>query len=333
MPQLFQSNPQLAFAPLEQQDSFALEALRRVLDYSRQHSPFYKEKLGNLHYSLQSLKDVQSLPFTTKEDMQVRNMDFLCVPKTAVSEYTATSGTMGKPVTIALTESDLQRLAYNEAQSFRCADGSAEDIYQLALTLDRQFMAGIAYYSGIRAMGAAAVRTGPGLPAFQWETAERLRSTGIVAVPSFLAAMADSAAKEGVDLSQSSITKAICIGEPLRNADFSLNALGRKLADFWPMLTCYGTYAATELQTAFTECSAGMGGHHQPDLIVVEIVDEGGAPLPDGQPGEVVITTLGIEGMPLLRYKTGDVAALHAALVPADEIPNASAPLPAGVDR
>ncbi len=311
MPQFFQPNPKLAFEPLHTQEAFALEALRHSLDYLRQYSPFYKEKLGGVNLSLQTLKDLQDLPFTSKEDMQARNMDFLCVPRSAIREYTATSGTMGKPVTIALTESDLQRLAYNEAQSFSCADGTRHDVCQLALTLDRQFMAGMAYYSGIRAMGAASVRTGPGLPALQLETAERLHSTCIVGVPSFLAAMADWAVAEGKDLKQSSVKKAVCIGEPLRNADFSLSALGNKLAVSWPALKCYSTYAATELQTAFTECCAGRGGHHQPDLIIVEIIDSAGASLPDGETGEVVITTLGIEAMPLLRYKTGDVAALH----------------------
>ncbi len=300
-------SPRLAFAPLAAQDAFALRALRRMLIYVRQHSPFYQSQ--SIPSEINSLDELQALPFTTKEDMQARNMDFLCVPQRAIREYTATSGTMGRPVTVALTEWDLQRLAYNEAQSFRCADGFEGDIYQLALTLDRQFMAGAAYYSGLRLMGAAAVRSGPGLPAMQWEVAERLQATGIVAVPSFLVAMAEWAAVNGLDPAKTSIRKAVCIGEPLRGPDFSLNALGARLAR-WP-IRLYGTYAATELQTAFTECSAGMGGHHQPDLVIVEIIGEDGTPLPNGEAGEVVVTTLGVEGMPLLRYKTGDVAALH----------------------
>ena len=82
--------------------------------------------------------------------MQSFNEEFLCVPRTSVIEYTSTSGTLGSPVTIALTEKDLQRLAYNEFKSFSCAGKLPEDVYQLNATLDRQLMAGMAYYSGIR---------------------------------------------------------------------------------------------------------------------------------------------------------------------------------------
>ncbi|HCL84516.1 MAG TPA: phenylacetate--CoA ligase, partial [Chitinophagaceae bacterium] len=73
----------------------------------------------------------------------------------------------------------------------------------------------------------------------------------------------------------------------------------------------YSTYASTEMQTAFTECEAGRGGHHQADLVIVELLDEQGQPVPDGEAGEVTITTLGVEGMPLLRYKTGDLCIAH----------------------
>lgn len=245
--------------------------------------------------------------------MQRHNWDFLCVPQEKLREYTATSGTMGSPVTIALTENDLQRLAYNEEQSFKIAGGSATDIYQLILTMDRQFMAGMAYYSGIRQLGAISVRTGAGLPGMQWESAARYQSTVAVTVPSFLLSLGHWAQNHGLSTKDCSFRHAVCIGEPLRQADFSFNAIGKAIDEVWPHLRLHSTYAATELQTAFTECSAGKGGHLQPDLCLIEIIDENGLPAADGEPGEVVITTLGIEGMPLLRYRTGDVAALHHA--------------------
>lgn len=307
-------SPKLAFEPLNIQEEFAESALRRALNFLEQNSSFYQRifrEHGLKAADIKSLKDMQGLPFTTKDDMQQHNWDFLCVDKNQVREYTATSGTMGSPMTIALTESDLLRLAYNEKQSFLCADGKVGDIYQLMLTLDRQFMAGMAYYSGIRAMGASLIRSGPGLPQMQWETMQRLGTNSLVAVPSFLLSLAKQAKTEGISLAEMGIEKAICIGENLRNADFSPSALAEQIKAIWP-IKMYGTYAATELQTAFTECAAGKGGHQQPDLILVEIVDEAGNVLPDGSSGEIVVTTLGIEGMPLLRYKTGDIATLHA---------------------
>src|SRR6187402_1683052 len=154
-----------------------VQPLQELLQYLSHHSPFYRE-LFALHAvdinTIQTQGDLSTLPITTKEDLQRRNEDFLCVPREKIIEYASTSGTLGSPVTIALTENDLHRLARNEYHSFSCADGTSNDIYQLMLTLDRQFMAGIAYYTGIRQMGASLVRTGPGLPGMQWDTISRL---------------------------------------------------------------------------------------------------------------------------------------------------------------
>src|ERR1700744_2601902 len=273
------------------------------------HSPFYKELFAKHPIdikSIQTLADLTKLPTTSKEDLQQRNNDFLCVDKDQVIEYASTSGTLGSPVTIALTENDLGRLTDNEYNSFKCADGSAADTYQLMLTLDRQFMAGIAYYSGLRKLGAGIIRLGPGVPSLQLETIQRLKPTAIVAVPSFILKLIQFAADAGIDLNKTSVKKAICIGENIRNTDFSLNILGKKITEAWD-IKLYSTYASTEMQTAFTECSEGKGGHLQPDLMIVELLDEYNQRVAPNTPGEVTITTLGIEGMPLVRYKTGDI--------------------------
>jgi len=306
-------DPEIAFKPLAQQNSYQSERLRQLLEYLQGHSPFYKKLFAQHHiniHNIKSLRDLRFIPATSKSDMQEHNWDFLCVPDGNVKEYTATSGTMGKPVTIALTEHDLVRLAHNEHQSFLCADGKPTDIYQLMLTLDRQFMAGMAYYMGIRQLGATLIRTGPGLPAMQWDTINRLQPTSMVAVPSFMLKLIEWAQEHQVDLGQTPLQKAICIGESIRGSDFELNALGQKISDAWPV-KLYNTYASTEMQTAFTECAAGMGGHQQPDLIITEILNEHGDTLRAGEYGEVTITTLGVEGMPLLRYRTGDICTYY----------------------
>src|ERR1700719_636438 len=160
-----------------------------LLVYLKANSPYYQKIFKQLHINpeqIRQLEDLVLLPTTSKEDLQSDNDEFLCVPKSSVIEYTSTSGTLGDPVTIALTEKDLQRLAYNEFKSFSCAGGSPEDLYQLMLTLDRQFMAGMAYYAGIRKLGAGIIRVGPGVPSLQWETIYRLKPTVLVAVPSFI---------------------------------------------------------------------------------------------------------------------------------------------------
>ncbi len=285
------------------------QKLQDLLAYVSLHSPFYKELFKKNKIDIRDIKSVSDLsliPPTTKDDLQQRNLDFLCVPLNEVAEYMSTSGTLGSPVTIALTGNDLNRLAYNEYNSFLCAGGTPNDVYQLMLTLDRQFMAGIAYYSGIRKLGAGIIRLGPGVPALQWETILRLKPTAIVAVPSFIIKLIQFAKDSGIDINNTSVKKVICIGENIRNTDFSLNILGKKITEVWD-IQLFSTYASTEMQTAFTECPEGHGGHYQPDLLIVELLDENNCQVPPNTPGEVTITTLGVEGMPLLRYKTGDI--------------------------
>lgn len=287
--------------------------LQELLQYLNGHSPYYQKIFRQKNIDLNSileLNDLRILPTTVKENLQQYNDEFLCVSRSQIIEYTSTSGTLGAPVTIALTEKDLQRLAYNEFGSFSCADGSPEDLYQLMLTLDRQFMAGMAYYSGIRKLGAGIIRLGPGVPSLQWETIFRLRPTAIVAVPSFILKLMQYASEHQIDINQSSVKKAICIGENIRQIDFSYTVLGRRISEGWN-IHLYSTYASTEMQTAFTECAAGRGGHQQPELVIVELLNEQDQPVNDGEPGEVTITTLGVEGMPLLRYKTGDICIAH----------------------
>lgn len=288
---------------------FQEKALQHLLGYLRQFSPFYKEwfaRHGLDTDSIRGIGDLHRIPVVGKEDLQQRNWDFLCVDKGRIAEYTSTSGTLGKPVIIPLTEKDLERLTYNEFISFSCAGGTDEDIYQLMLTLDRQFMAGMAYYSGIRKIGAGVLRVGPGVPSMQWENISRIQPTTIVAVPSFILKLIAFAEEHGIDINASSVKKAVCIGENIRNTDYTYNVLGKKITDKWN-IRLFSTYASTEMQTAFTECKAGRGGHHHPELLIVELLDENDQPVPPGAPGEVTITTLGVEAMPLLRYKTGDI--------------------------
>ena len=289
------------------------QKLQELLSYLNNHSPFYKElfsKHGININQIKHLEDLTLIPPTNKEDLQQRNNDFLCVDNSKIIEYSSTSGTLGSPVTIVLTENDLNRLAYNEYCSFVCADGKPSDIYQLMLTLDRQFMAGMAYYSGIRKLGAGIIRLGPGVPSLQWETIQRIKPTAIVAVPSFILKLIQFANEHHIDINSSSVKKAICIGENIRNTDFALNVLGKKITEAWD-IKLYSTYASTEMQTAFTECTEGKGGHLNPELLILELLDENNNPVAPGEAGEVTITTLGVEGMPLLRYKTGDICIYH----------------------
>ena len=302
-------SPEAAFQSPEEIKAMQEIKLQETIAYVNQYSPFYKEFFSKARFDprgIKTIEDINVLPVTIKEDLQQRNDDFLCVPRNKIIEYSSTSGTLGNPVTIMLTENDLNRLACNEYASFVSTEGSVNDVYQLMLTLDRQFMAGMAYYSGIQKLGAGIIRLGPGVPSLQWETILRLNPTAIVAVPSFMLKLVNYAQEHHIDMNNTTVKKALCVGENIRNTDFSLNPMGKKISEAWN-IKLYSTYASTEMQTAFTECTECKGGHLQPDLLIVELLDEMNKPVKAGEPGEVTITTLGVEGMPLLRYKTGDI--------------------------
>jgi phenylacetate-CoA ligase len=302
-------SPESAFLTKEEILIMQEIKLQETIAYLNAHSPFYKEFFSKARFNpsgIKTMEDLSVIPVTIKEDLQQRNDDFLCVPRNKIIEYSSTSGTLGNPVTIMLTENDLARLACNEYASFVSTEGSVNDIYQIMLTLDRQFMAGMAYYSGIQKLGAGIIRLGPGVPSLQWETILRLKPTAIIAVPSFIVKLISYAQEHNIDIKSTTVKKAICVGENIRNADFTLNPLGKKITDAWD-IKLFSTYASTEMQTAFTECTECKGGHLQPDLLIVELLDEMNKAVAPGEPGEVTITTLGVEGMPLLRYKTGDI--------------------------
>jgi len=286
---------------------FQEKLLSEQLAWVMERSPFYREYLAGFDVkTISSLDDLRTLPVTTKAHLQKRNMDFLCVEPEKIIDYITTSGTTGDPITFATTENDLQRLADNEYASFICAGGSSKDIYQLMLTLDRRFMAGMAYFLGLRKLGAGIIRVGPGNVLLQFDTLMRTSPTVLVAVPSFLLKLIDYAEEQKIDLSKTSVRSAICIGEPIRDINFRLNKLGRRIKRSWD-IKLYSTYASTEMGAAFTECDAGMGGHLNPEMIVVEFLDENNEPVGEGEPGEVTITSLAVEGMPLVRFKTGDI--------------------------
>lgn len=134
-------------------------------------------------------------------------------------------------------------------------------------------------------------------------------------VPSFILKLIDYAETHHIDYQNSSVKRIIGIGEGMRDERFEWNALGRKIKEKWDV-ELYSTYSSTEMGATFSECPCGKGGHLHPELLIVEIIGKDGRPVPDGEVGEVVITTLGVEGMPLLRFRTGDMAAVHTEPCP-----------------
>ncbi|GGH07689.1 phenylacetate--CoA ligase [Sphingobacterium alkalisoli] len=299
----------IAYHSKEEINRFQVQLLKLQLQYLANHSPYYK-KLFSVHgidvKSIQTIEDLTTLPLTSKNDLQLHNDDFFCVPQHEIVDYCTTSGTLGSPVTFGLTESDLDRLAKNEMQSFQIAGIQKGDVVQLMTTIDRRFMAGLAYFLGLRKLGVGIIRVGSGIPQMQWDSILKYNPNYLVSVPSFLLKLIEFAEHHGIDYKKSSVKGVICIGEALRDKDLNNSVLTQRILEKWD-IKLYSTYASTEMGAAFTECEHFQGGHVQPELIITEILDDEERSVADGESGELVITTLGVQGVPLLRFKTGDI--------------------------
>ena len=270
---------------------------------------FYRERFSGGRADaagIRTLADLPRLPLTSKEDIQERNQDFWAVPGDQLLEVVATTGTTGAAVYMAMTGQDLERLGENERRGFSWLGAKPGDRFHIAVTLDNLFVAGLAYHLGLRKVGATAIRVGAQPARRHLDLMKQLRPNGVVAVPSLLLALARQAKTDGDDLGSFAPRRAMLIGDAIRSQDLTSNNLGRLLQEGWGGELC-STYGLTEAGLAYHECSMRRGLHSHPDLVVTEVVDDAGRPVPDGEMGELVITTLQVEGMPLIRYRTGDV--------------------------
>ena len=305
------------FSSLEELNAFYSDQVKKSLIYAQSNSPFYRKHFqkNNINVNnINSLQDFENIPCTEKKHLSENELEFLCVPKNEIVDWCTTSGTSGKAVSFGLSKSDIDRLAKNEALSLMKMDCTSDQTVQLMVTVDKRFMAGLAYYLGIKEIGASCIRVGSGSPGLQLDSIERFKPEIIVAVPSFLLRVMQYADQHKIIYRESSVKKILCIGEPIRNEKFELNSLGTRILSAWPELKLFSTYASTEMSTAITECKHGSGGHIPAELVYVEILDENDKPQKEGLPGEVCFTTFGVEAMPMIRYKTGDIAIMDKSL-------------------
>jgi len=289
--------------------------------YTLSKSRFYQEKLAQATFSISDicrsieagssgLEVLSQLPTTCKDELNRAGKKTWCVPQSDIVDISTTSGTTGIATLYPMTQKDITRLGYNEKLCFETAGITRDDIVILAVTQDRCIMAGLAYFEGLKQIGATVIRTGSASVLMVLEMIKRIKPTAIVAVPSFLSRVADQAHQSGLSLNNSSVSKLICIGEPIRDKTFELTNLGKYLSEQWSA-ELYSTYGQTEIATAFCECRYGLGGHFHPELIYVEVLDDEGNKVPDGKIGELTATTIGVEAMPVLRFRTGDYSFIN----------------------
>lgn len=295
------------FLSLDQIEARTLRALRNHVKYLKESSAYYKNALwDDSADDIKSIGDFERLKFTTTQTVADNLPKFIAADRTQIVETVTTNGSSGNPLIFPLTANDLDRLAFNEALSFHGAGICNEDAAQIMISFDRHCFASMAYYRGLALLGCNTMRTGVLALDEQRFYIDQLKPSVVVAVPSFLKKLALDLQKKQIDPAISSIRKIICTGESLRDCEMELNAIGKSIQELWGA-EVYSSYSSTEASVSYCECEACQGGHAHPELVYTEIVDERGNVLPDGKAGELVVTPLGVEGLPLLRYRTGDI--------------------------
>ena len=287
------------------------ELFKSTAIYLAKHSKYYEKIFKEINFNpfaISSIDDLHRLPIITKKDLLIYNKDIVCSSLSKVAELVSTSGSTGvNPIVHPLTRCDLRRLAYNEQMSFSIANMNEADYVMISTALDGSFVAGMAYYLGVKRIGAAVVRKRAKNWGMQLELLKSGKITTIVGVPSNLIKLSYYCAEHSFDVRKCNIKRLILIGESIRNGDFSLNQLGMRLLNWYPNAELHSTYANTETCTSFCECEFGNGGHLLHNLAYIEIVDQNGESLKEGEIGRLIITTFAAQGMPLLRYDTGDI--------------------------
>ncbi len=283
-----------------------IEELQVLLERVKETVPFYREKLRGIEPSkIKTISDLKYLPFTTKEDLRDRPFeDFLAVPEEQVVRIHSTSGTTGKPVIIAYTRKDIDDWINMMARSLSFAGITSKDRVQVTPGYGL-WTAGIGFQSGAEALGAWVIPTGPGNTDRQIDFMIRMKTTVITGTASYGLFLGEEIARKGLRdkiYLKKGIFGAEIWGDKRRKKIEEL--LGIRSFDIYGMTEIYGPGIAID-------CSVHEGMHYWSDYFIFEIIDPTtGEVLPPGEEGEIVITTLKKEAMPLIRFRTRDIASL-----------------------
>lgn len=301
--------PELSWEFLSKDEilSLSIKAVRNHVKYLKKASPYYKQILLDINPSdINQIEDITRLPFTSRVSLADNLKGFHAISHKQTVETVLTSGSTGHQLAFLMSEGDLDRLAFSEALSFASAGVTEEDRAQIIVSLDHLSYFALAYYRGLVTLGVNTFRVGIANPELYQKYIQLFRPSVLIGVPSYLNKIGLKLAEKGFDTRSSSINKIFCTGESLRDENFEMTTIGKNLQNIFNA-NAYSTYGTTELSVAYCECLERHGSHSHPELVFTEIVDESGRPVPDGTPGELVGTPLGIEGIPLLRYRTGDI--------------------------
>jgi phenylacetate-CoA ligase len=287
-----------------------LDRLRATLRHAYAGSPAYREAFdaAGLHpEDVRDLADLARVPFTTKEDLRQRYpLGMLAVPREAVARIHASSGTTGKPTVVAYTRSDLDVWADVMARSIRAAGGRPGSTVHVAYGYGL-FTGGLGAHQGAERLGCTVIPASGGMTARQVTLITDLRPDVIMVTPSYLLAILEEMRAQGVDPRSTSLRVGILGAEPWTEgmrAEIE-EALDLHAVDIYGLSEVIGPGVACEC----VEAKDGLTVWE--DHFYPEVVDPAtGAVLPDGERGELVLTSLTKEAMPVLRYRTRDLTRL-----------------------
>ncbi len=304
-------NKEAETMPREKLACVQLQRLRQTVAWAYANVPFYRSALdgkGVKPEDIQSLSDVAHLPFTTKQDFRdTYPFGLLAVPIEDVVRIHASSGTTGKPVTAYYTRNDVETWAHLMARVFTAGGIGKGDLVQNAYGYGL-FTGGLGAHDGAQLIGAAVVPSSVGNSRRQILLIEDLGVTALACTPSYALIIGETAQEQGVDLPRTSKLRVGFFGaepcsEPMRKEIEA--CLGLKALDIYGLTEILGPGVAHE-------CLNQRGLHLAEDNFLVEVIDPAtGQPVLPGERGELVLTTLAKEAMPVLRYRTRDIVSLY----------------------
>lgn len=299
-------NPDIETMPRQELEQLQLERLKSTVKHCM-YSPFYQEKfkeLGITPADIKTLDDVRKLPFTTKEDLR-ENYPFgiCCVPIKDCVRLHSSSGTTGNPTVVLHTQKDLDEWANAVARCLWMVGSRPEDIFQNSAGYG-MFTAGLGFQYGAEKVGMLTVPASSGNTTRQIKFIKDFGTSVLHAIPSYASRIYEVMKEEGVDPRKDTKLRVLCIGAEPHSEE------QRKRIEENLGVKAYNSYGISEMMgpgVAF-ECQEQNGLHIWEDYFIVEIIDPVTLePLPDGELGELVLTTINREGMPLLRYRTRDL--------------------------
>jgi phenylacetate-CoA ligase len=270
-------------------------------------SPYWRTKLTGVQASdISTVEDLARLPFTVKSEMrETYPFGMLAVPLADTVRIHASSGTKGKPTVVAYTPNDIALFAEVNARAIACAGGSPSDVLHVAYGYGL-FTGGLGLHYGGERLGATVVPASGGNPGFQVSLMADLGAVGLACTPSFAMLLAERAAQDGLT---ERITSTLRYG--VFGAEPWSEAFRSKLEAAWGGIDACDIYGLSEIigPGVAMECREGKGALHVfDDHFLPEVVSpETGEPVHGDETGELVLTTLTKEALPVIRYRTGDV--------------------------